>query len=349
MYQFRAIQERFGKISQSTVGFTGIFIVQFQIGKQPQQLLTFSGCLLYPAAKLPLHGTLFFQDMQFPDSPVHPNAVLPVIGAFIVFGSILYADTVPPVHFALPDSLLDAPDIYLCLIAVVHHLFDAKRREVTLRAARIAQCHAERTLFIPVQRNRRYVFGTIRDVFRRIIRRAVVLTGIDAKYAEIARMTRPHPIVRIPTELAYRGRRCKYQPDIVIVAVNRQPKLIAAIVRIYNSHQSRVLTRHFLTDGKHHRIHRTGTLRLGHLRLYRTKHPFRYILRPQQKADIKLRIRQFLAAVTCHKAVFQIVMLHGRMLLDAAETAMVIRKYQSVFRHDHPRTETAETHYGIFQ
>jgi hypothetical protein len=29
------------------------------------------------------------------------------------------------------------------------------------------------------------------------------------------------------------------------------------------------------------------------------------------------------------------------MLLDAAETAMVIRKYQSVFRHDHPRTETA--------
>jgi len=32
---------------------------------------------------------------------------------------------------------------------------------------------------------------------------------IDTKYAEIARMSRPHPIVRIPSELPDRRRRCK--------------------------------------------------------------------------------------------------------------------------------------------
>ena len=176
---------------------------------------------LNPVTKLCFSHPLLFQHFQMLDGFIRSDAVLPVIGAFIVFGSILYADTVSPVHFALPDSLLDAPDIYLCLIAVVHHLFDAKRREVTLRAARIAQCHAERTLFIPVQRNRRYVFGMIRDVFRRIIRRTILGISIDTKYAEIARMTRPHPIIRIPSELPDRRRRCKNQADIIIITINR--------------------------------------------------------------------------------------------------------------------------------
>ena len=202
------------------IGFTGIFIVQFQIRKQPQQLLTLFRRLLYPTAQFLLHCTFLFQNMQFPDSPVHSDAVLPVIGTLVIFGSILYADTVSPIHFAFPNSLLDAPDIYLRLIIIIHHLFDTKRREITLRSARIAQCHAERTFFISVQRNRRYVFGMIRDIFRRIIRRAVILIGIDTKYAEIARMTGPYPIIRVPTEFTYRRRRRKHQPDIVIVAIS---------------------------------------------------------------------------------------------------------------------------------
>ena len=331
------------------IGFAGIFIVQFQVREQPQQFLTFFRCLLYPSAKFLFHCTLLFQNMQFPDSPVHSDTVLPIIGTLVIFGSILYADTVSPIHFAFPDSLLDAPDIYLRLIIIIHHLFNTKRREITLRSARITQCHAKRTLFIPVQRNRRYVFGVIRDIVRRIIRRAVILISIDTKYAEIACMARPHPIIRIPTELTYRRRRRKHQPDIVIVAINGQPEFIAAIVGIYNPYQSRVFMRHFFTDGKHHRIHRTGTFRFVHLRLYRTKHPLRNIFRPQQETDIKFRIRQFFATVMCNKTVFQIIMLHRRVLLDTAEAAMVIRKYQPVCRHDHSRAKTAETDYCIFQ
>ena len=235
------------------------------------------------------------------------------------------------------------------LVVVIHHLFDAKRREIAFRSARIPQCHAERTFFISVKRNRSHIFGMIRDVFRRIIRRAVVPIGIDTKYAEIARMARPHPIIRIPTKLSNRRGRRKHQPDIVIIAIDGQPKLIAAIIGIYNSYQSRIFMSHFFTNGKHHRVDRSGAFRFGHPRFHRAEHPFCNILRPQQETDVKLRIRQLLAAAMRHKTVFQIVVFHRRMLLYTTETAMMIRKYQSVFRHNHPRTKATEADYGILQ
>ena len=53
------------------------------------------------------------------------------------------------------------------------------------------------------------------------VRRTILGISIDTKYAEIARMTRPHPIIRIPSELPDRRRRCKNQADIIIITINR--------------------------------------------------------------------------------------------------------------------------------
>jgi hypothetical protein len=55
----------------------------------------------------------------------------------------------------------------------------------------------------------------------------------------------------------------------------------------------------------------------------------------QEEADVKFRIRQFFTKITCHKAVFQIVVLHRRVLLYAAEAAVMIGKHQPVPGHHH--------------
>ena len=272
LYQLRAVQERLGKVSPGAISFAAALVVQLQISEKVQQVFPFLWGLLYPSAKFGFQGTLLIQHMQLFNGTVHPYAVLPVIGAFVIFGSILDTDAVAAIHFTLPDGLLHTTDIYLRLVGGSHHLFDAERGEVAFRAARIAQRHTEGTFTVAVKGNRGYIFGTVGNIVGRIIGRAVMLIGIDTEYGEITGMARPFPVVSVPAELAYRGRRCKHQTHVIVIAINGKPELVASIVSIHNAYQRGVLAGNFFADNQHHRIDRTRTPRLIHIRLYRPKH-----------------------------------------------------------------------------
>ena len=162
-------------------------------------------------------------------------------------------------------------------------------------------------------------------------------------------MPRPHPIIRIPTELADRGRRCKHQPHIVEIAVNGEPELIASIISIYHAKQSGVFQGYLTAYYHHHRVYRTGTFHLVHRRFNDSQHTFGYIFRTKQKTNVKLRIRQFLCTATGYETIFQVIMLHRRMLLHTAEAAVMIGKHQPVFRHYHTGTKPSKADYRIFQ
>ncbi len=86
----------------------------------------------------------------------------------------------------------------------------------------------------------------------------------------------------------------------------------------------------------------TCTLRFVHIRFYCSKYPTGHVLLVQEEADVKFRIRQFFTKITCHKAVFQIVVLHRRVLLYAAEAAVMIGKHQPVPGHHHSGTKASK-------
>src|SRR3712207_1746351 len=144
-----------------------------------------------------------------------------------------------------------------------------------------------------------------------------MFVGIDAEYAEIARMARPHPVVGIPAEFPYRRRRSEYQTDVGEVAVNRKPELVSGIISIDYARKSRVFFGHFPTDDIQHRVHRRCSLGLRARKPRSTQYACGNILRTNQKTDIQLRIRQFFGERTRRKTVLQIVMLHRRVLLYA--------------------------------
>ena len=121
-----------------------------------------------------------------------------------------------------------------------------------------------------------------------------MLIGIDTEYGEIAGMARPFPVVSVPAELTYRGRRRKHQTNIIVIAINGKPELVASIVNIHNARQRGVLAGNLFTDSQHHRIDRTCTLSLIHIRPYRPKHAAGHVFLAQEKAYVKLRIGQFL-------------------------------------------------------
>ena len=101
---------------------TAVLVVQFQIGEKMQKPLTLSGCLLNPAAEFLLHGAFLVQYMKLADGTVHTDAVLPIIGDLIVFGSIFDAHLVALQHRVFPNRLLDATHFDARLVAILDTL-----------------------------------------------------------------------------------------------------------------------------------------------------------------------------------------------------------------------------------
>ena len=60
-----------------------------------------------------------------------------------------------------------------------------------------------------------------------------------------------------------------------------------------------------------------------------------YILLLNHKADEHILVRQFLCVRFCKETIEHIVVLHGRVASDSLETAMVVGKYQTVWRNDY--------------
>ncbi len=160
-------------------------------------------------------------------------------------------------------------------------------------------------------------------------------------------MPGPHPIVRIPSELPDRRRRRKDQTNIVIITINGKPEFIACIIGIDNTGQRRIFFGNFQTNYIHDRIDSYTAFCFRFSMTGGRQYPFGNVFRTKQKTDVQLRIRQLFIKATCKKAIFQIIMFYGRMLLDTAETTMMIGKHQTVFGNHHSRTETSKADNSI--
>ena len=241
---------------------------------------------LNPFAQCSLGSTFLFQHFQVLDRFIGSDTILPVIRAFIVLWGILDTDVRTTVHFPLPNSLFYPAHIDHGLINAVHHFFDPIRREIALRTAWISESHTERAFFISIQWNRSYVFRMIRDVLRWIIRRSVLFVGINTENAEVTCMARPHPVVRVPPELADWRRRSKNQPDIIKITVDRKPELVSGVIRIDNSRQRRVLLWYLHADYIHDRVDNYATFTFRMSMFGSREHTLGHILRTKKETDI---------------------------------------------------------------
>ena len=251
------------------------------------------------------------------------------------------------VHLPLPDSLLHSTHINHSLINAVHHFFDTVRRKITFRTSRITKRHAERAFPIAIQRDRSYIFGVIGNVFGGIVRRTVLGIGVNTEYAKITSMTRPHPIIRIPPEFTDRRRRSKNQAYIIIIPIDGKPKFISRIISVYNTGQGRILFGNFHSDYIHDRVDGYPAFRFCSGIFGSRQYPLGDIFRAKQKTDIQLRIRQFFLKATRHEAIFQIIALHRRVLLNTAEPAVMVSKNQPVVRDHHSRAKTSKANHSI--
>ena len=108
---------------------------------------------------------------------------------------------------------------------------DGFRMDVLLGASRETIYHCEISLLYTFYRYMQIFLRSVWYILLRIFGRIVFLVCVYTEYAEIACMTRPHPVVRVAAELAYCRRGSTHETDISVFAIYEKEILIAIIKR----------------------------------------------------------------------------------------------------------------------
>ena len=279
---------------------------------------------------------------QFEDAARLADRILPVVRRRGVFRSILNTYLVAGSHILLEDGLALAADKDPVGVRNVQHVVDLVRSHITLRGTREPHDHGEITLLVAVERNLQELLGLVRAVFGRIIRRPVILSGIDAKHREIACMARPHPIIGVTAELADRSRGRSHQTHVGI-DLDHEGEILVPFEEGLDLHRHAGV-------GLLQRSGQAGDILRGD--------PFVFLL-PGRGRHVAQNIRSHVADRTDEthleprggnlllarhgpKAVLQVVVFDRRQGLYRSVAAVVVGEQQAVGRNDLARAAAAE-------
>ena len=189
----------------------------------------------------------------------------------------------------------------------------------------------------------------------RVLGRRAVGGGIDAEHREVAGVARPAPVVGVATELAHRRRRCTHQADILVDDVDKQEELVAIEHRFHLGGILGAFHGLFLNLGAD-LLNGSLAVALAHIVAQALFHLGGDILHAHKDRSRQARVGQLLVFRVGPETVAQVVVFHGRMLLQLAIATVVVGAHQALFRDNLTCAEMpegsagiAETHDGIFQ
>ena len=305
--------------------------------------------LLGPGLERSLLRLLAGLYVEFLDAARHTDRILPVVRRTGVFRGILDADGIAREHVLPENGLPLAADEDPLGILDPEQVVDLVRGGVTLRRAGESHDHGKVALVVTVERDLEELLGLVGDIFGRIVGRTVVLAGIDAEDREIARMTRPHPVVGVAAELADRRGGRTHQTHVRIDLHDEGEELVSAEERLDGDLHVGVLLAQTLLQGPNVLTRQPLVLLLRGDRGDVAHHFGRDVRNLADEAHLKAGSRELLLAGHGPEAVLQVVVFDRREALDRAVTAVVVRKEQAFGGDDLARAATAEDHDGILQ
>ncbi len=288
------------------------------------------GCCPTPERRLILLFARY--RLQLFESKQFALPLFPCIGNVGMFGSIANAGS-RVVLLRLADDIQSASaQVDFHRVGLRNDILHRIGSHILLCIAGKTINHREVTLIDPFGRDGEVAQRMVGDIRLAIGCRSILGIGIDAKYREIARVSRPHPVVGIATELTNRRRRCRHKSHIVKLLVDKQKLLVSIVHLLYRSTVT-TLFRGFCTKI-------LGTCARSQL--------LRNIVHAHQTSHPHPFVGQLLCARARPKSVGQIIMLHCRMVLYGTVSAMVVGQQQSVRRHQLGGTSTIEQNDSIF-
>ena len=233
------------------------------------------------------------------------------------------------------DLLFDVTHLGTWRIGGVATLLDAVARQVAAGAARITHNHAEVARLIAIHADGSPRLWVIGHVVLRIAGRTVGLgVGIDTEYAVVASLTGPHPVVGLATIFTHRLGNGEHQTHIVEVAIGGHVVLVALIEWLHFDTQGRVLRADVLLPDILDGIDEFCNilqLQLVHTQLVQL---VGNVLLFYHETDKQIVIGQFLLKALGIETIQQVVVLHGGVLADSIEAAVMVGEHETIGRYD---------------
>ena len=252
-------------------------------------------------------------------------------------------------HILFQYLLAFAADEDAVRVGHVEHLVDFVRGHVARRRSRETHYHGEVAVFVALGRNGQVHGSPVRHVLRRIVgRRRPVRSSIDTEYGEVARVTRPHPVVGIAPELAYRTGRSTDETDVGVLVHDEKEILVPTEKALHEYLLAGILRPVGFGQLAAPFIHLCGIL-LERQPLQPFGHAVGHLLNLADEVYREAGNGYLLGAVHCPETVGQIVVLGRAELLDTAVTAMVVGEDKPVGRYDFARTTGPEDDDGILE
>ena len=293
------------------------------------------------------------KDVVVDNGLVHADGVLPVVAASGKLVGILDADFVTLGHVLLQHVQVDGAHIYHGLVGGGHRLLHFALGEVAFGGAGEAHNHGIVALVQSLDGDGE-VFGRLQGhVVGAVFGRLAVLVGIDAEHGEVARVARPHPVVRFAAELAHARRGCGYHAHVAVHFIINKVILVSGVEgqgqRLDAGFAFQVAFLPFFLgklaqEGGGHGfvfVHLAG-LDFG-------VHQVGDVHDAVHEAELQSRRGQLFSAAFGPEAVRQVVVLHAAVLLYGRVSAVVVGEDEAFGRDDFARASAAEDAHRILQ
>ena len=263
--QFNATQEGLGKETIGTDGLHTAGVGFRQLIEHGAETGLQAGILFVPSTDVLLQLLFLPDNVQFLHRLVHTDTVFPVVAAGGELRGIFDGNSTVRIHPLLPHLLLLATHVNHADIDALDAFIDAIAAQITVGRAGIAHSHAVVARLEAFQADTGIALCLQGDVFLGIFCRTTQRVGIDAEYAEVARLARPHPVVRVAAEFSQCLCGGENQADVVVHRIDGSEETVVAVVRLHQTILARIRLGVFPLHGRHHAVQILGIQFLGFL------------------------------------------------------------------------------------
>ena len=176
--------------------------------------------------------------------------------------------------------------------------------------------------------------GLVGHIVSRVSCGLVVLVGIDAEHREVARVTRPHPVVGVAAELTDRGRGSTHQTHVREDLNHKCKVLITTEERLHRQLHIGILLLELLHQLRAVLAGDFVVLLLTCGRGYVAHHLSRNVDDLTHETHLQTGCGDLLLARHRPETILQVVVLDATQRLNRAVAAVVVGQQQTLARHD---------------
>ena len=239
------------------------------------------------------------------------------------------ADSRVGIHVGLHGLQFEVTHVHHTGVVEFERLLNATAAQESVGAAWVAHDHGEVAVVDAVEAHLEVALGLVGDIVLTVVRWIVVAVGINAKQGKVSRVTRPHPVVCVTTELSDAFWRIAHEPDVAEVAVDEEVELIGVVKGLHLGSEIGADALFLLFDLSNDRLNGLLAGALVHVVRDVGKHALGHIFNALEEGHAEIRNRLLFFQAHGPESVGEDVVLYCAEPLNGAIGTVVVGEHEA--------------------